>query len=406
MRLLSRLRLRNSLTLKPRFSLKAPLIIDISASKLIRIIATSYAQKKNSEPTPHSIELEGTEHVADILHSVRAAWDLILQGHNFPKKSEIILSGINITHMKEIVEAHGFVPVFADVEPETLLPSFQEIASKKTERTVGVLCAHLFGTWSPMDDLGNWCQNESIFLVEDCAQAFMGRDFFGTSNATASLFSFGTIKRATALGGATAIIRNKQLRNRILEIQKTYPEQNKKKLREKAQKILTLKAACQKNAYAAVVGALQMRFGTHEEVLRSAVRGFPCGTVPNMFRIRPNNTQRQLVLDSWKSSTKDVWYKRSKQMLEAAQKSGISHTVFLGHNAHVHTFWLLPVISSNPEALMRNARRKGWDATRGVTSMAAIGNDPNSMAAKILKKIVYLPVSQHEIPNFKNIKIQ
>jgi dTDP-4-amino-4,6-dideoxygalactose transaminase len=377
--------------------MRAPLIIDISVAKLLKI---SLAQV-TSQSTPRTIALPNSQYVGDIFHSVRAAWDLILQVKDFPKGSEIIMSGINIKHMKEIVEAHGLVPVFADIDPNTLLPSLAEVAAKRTSRTAGVLCAHLFGTWSPLTGMAEWCRTENLFLIEDCAQAFMGKNFFGTPGASASLFSFGTIKRASALGGAVAIVRDASLRKQMLQLEQDYEEQSEEKLRKKAGKILAIKAACEQHAYKAIMKGLHWKFGTHEEVLRNAVRGFPGGTVPEVFRIRPNAKQRQLVIESWNDSLQKHWETRGKNIFAEAQSAGIPTKVFLGHKAQIHSFWLLPITSEHAEEAMQQARQLGWDSTRGVTSMTALANDPNTMASRILEKIVYLPISQRTIPSFK-----
>lgn len=383
----------------PRTSMQAPLIIDISTSRLLRFLANTAKLKS----VPQHLNLENSQHKGDILHSVRAAWDLFFQSQKFPAGSEIILSGINIKHMREIVTAHGLVPVFADIRPDTLLPSLAEIASKRNERTVGVLCAHLFGTWSPLSGIAEWCHSEKLFLVEDCAQAFMGKDFHGTPEATATLFSFGTIKRASALGGCVAIFRDASIRKKILEIESNYPIQDDKKLKKKAAKILAIKSACEKHAYAVLMKALQLKYGTHEEVLRESVRGFPSGKVPHVFRVRTSNLQRQLVIDSWNESSKSVWTKRANDMFLAAHKSKISPQVFLGYKAQIHTFWLIPVTSQKPDHCIQEARLNGWDATRGVTSMTALAENPNTQAARILKNIVYLPASQRLIPNFQTL---
>lgn len=48
-----------------------------------------------------------------------------------------------------------------------------------------------------------------LLLWEDCAQVFTGRDgYLGHPESDAVFFSFGVIKRATALGGGLARIGN------------------------------------------------------------------------------------------------------------------------------------------------------------------------------------------------------
>jgi perosamine synthetase len=49
-------------------------------------------------------------------------------------------------------------------------------------------------------------------LLKDCAQAFSGLSFRGSSHADISMFSFGTIKTSTAFGGALVEVQNSAIR--------------------------------------------------------------------------------------------------------------------------------------------------------------------------------------------------
>jgi len=57
--------------------------------------------------------------------SVRSTFDLYLQARNFPKGSEIIMTGINIGDMIQIIKDHGLVPIPVDLDLYTMAPSLE-----------------------------------------------------------------------------------------------------------------------------------------------------------------------------------------------------------------------------------------------------------------------------------------
>jgi dTDP-4-amino-4,6-dideoxygalactose transaminase len=52
-----------------------------------------------------------------------------------------------------------------------------------------------------MEALLGFARKHSLLVIEDCAQAFAGRDYSTHPETDVSMFSFGSIKTATALGG-------------------------------------------------------------------------------------------------------------------------------------------------------------------------------------------------------------
>jgi perosamine synthetase len=62
-----------------------------------------------------------------------------------------------------------------------------------------------------------------IMVFEDCAEAFHGREYTGSGGADVSMFGFGFIKTATALGGAVLTIRDPSLVVSVRAIQAQYP---------------------------------------------------------------------------------------------------------------------------------------------------------------------------------------
>ena len=64
-------------------------------------------------------------------------------------------------------------------------------------------------------------------MVEDIAESFIGNQFIGNPDAIMSLFSFGSIKKYTAFGGALAFVRDKEVYNQIVAIHDTFTFQTK-----------------------------------------------------------------------------------------------------------------------------------------------------------------------------------
>lgn len=64
------------------------------------------------------------------------------------------------------------VPIFADVDPMTMVLDPASVESHITERTKAVIAVHLAGNCCPMDELLAICRRHGIVLIEDCAQAY------------------------------------------------------------------------------------------------------------------------------------------------------------------------------------------------------------------------------------------
>jgi len=63
------------------------------------------------------------------------------------------------------------VPVFADVEPETMLLDAQSIRERITDRTRALMIVHLLGQPCNMDEIMAVVEEHGLYLVEDCAQS-------------------------------------------------------------------------------------------------------------------------------------------------------------------------------------------------------------------------------------------
>ena len=64
------------------------------------------------------------------------------------------------------------VPVFADLDPLSMVLDPASVERNITERTKAVIAVHLAGLCCPMDELLAICRGHGIVLIEDCSQAY------------------------------------------------------------------------------------------------------------------------------------------------------------------------------------------------------------------------------------------
>jgi CDP-6-deoxy-D-xylo-4-hexulose-3-dehydrase len=91
-------------------------------------------------------------------------------GRLFPGDEVITVAAGFPTTVNPIVQ-NGLVPVFVDVEKETLNASVEAIMAARTEKTKAVVLAHTLGNPFRADQLAGWCRTNGIYLVEDCCDA-------------------------------------------------------------------------------------------------------------------------------------------------------------------------------------------------------------------------------------------
>jgi dTDP-4-amino-4,6-dideoxygalactose transaminase len=116
----------------------------------------------------------------------------------------------------------GGTPVFADIDPDTLLVSFADLRSRVTSRTAGVILVHVAGLIpQDLDDIRRFCTDRGLFLIEDAAHAAgssRGSRKVG-SLADAAAFSLLATKVITAGGeGGMVTTDDEQLAHRVTSL--------------------------------------------------------------------------------------------------------------------------------------------------------------------------------------------
>lgn len=134
---------------------------------------------------------------------IAALWSLELQPGD-----EVVTTPFTFMATANAIVIAGGTPVFADIDPETLLIDPADVARRITPRTRAILPVHLFGRVCAMDPLLNVAAEHRLFVIEDTAQAlgaaWQGR-YAGTL-ADCGCYSFYKTKNlSTFEGGMIAL---------------------------------------------------------------------------------------------------------------------------------------------------------------------------------------------------------
>jgi dTDP-4-amino-4,6-dideoxygalactose transaminase len=88
---------------------------------------------------------------------------------------EVIVSPYTMSASAIAPVVYGGVPVFADIDPDTFCMDAKSIESKISPRTKAILVVHIFGHPANMDEIMALAQKHNLKVIEDCAQAPMGK---------------------------------------------------------------------------------------------------------------------------------------------------------------------------------------------------------------------------------------
>ena len=116
---------------------------------------------------------------------------------------EVITPAIGFPSTVNPLYQCGLVPVYVDVEPDTLNPSLEQIAGAVSERTRAIVAAHCLG--NPFDAAG--VADLGLVLIEDCCDALgstLGGRPMGTFGEAAAYSFYPAHHMTTGEGGAVA----------------------------------------------------------------------------------------------------------------------------------------------------------------------------------------------------------
>lgn len=129
---------------------------------------------------------------------------------------EVIVPAMTFIATANVVELLGAKPVFADVDPDTLLLTAETVAAVAGPKTRAIIPVHLYGQMVDVKALRKKFGTK-IAIIEDCAHCFEGQLAGGRPGAysDAALFSFYATKNITCGEGGAIITRRSELAEKL-----------------------------------------------------------------------------------------------------------------------------------------------------------------------------------------------
>jgi dTDP-4-amino-4,6-dideoxygalactose transaminase len=144
------------------------------------------------------------------LNSCTAALFLSLKSLGIGPGDEVITTPLTFCATVNSIIHTGATPVLADIDPQTMNISPEEIEKKITKRTKCVLPVHFAGRPCEMDAISMIAREHKLFIVEDCAHAIESK-YKGVEVGTfgdVGCFSFYVTKNIVTGEGGMVISKN------------------------------------------------------------------------------------------------------------------------------------------------------------------------------------------------------
>jgi len=329
------------------------------------------------------------------LLSVRSGVDALLQALAWPAGSEIIISAITIPHMLDIFRRHRLVTVPVDINTHTLAIDSEEVCRAVTPRTRAVFVAHLFGSRMPLDAVALVAERHDLLLIEDCAQANDGSGYQGHPSSAVTMFSFGPIKRQTAMGGAVFRFQDPKLALRVRGIQAAYPSQSRWEYAQRVLSMMMVKAIVSRFLFNTFVAACRWSGRGHDQQIGGAVRSFSGSDLFSRLRRQPSVPLLKTLARRLQQPPRQTVARRVA-MVDAMIRE-FPKLVRPGAGAEHHSHWLVPMLNACPEQMVRQLWDAGYDATQGASNLVAVppagGRAHAANAERLMAEILYLPFS-------------
>jgi len=318
------------------------------------------------------------------------------------------MSAINIPDMSIVVRHHGLIPVPVDVYINNLAPKLDVLENGITKDTVAILVAHLYGKRFDMAPIVAVAKKYNLPVVEDLAEGFSGWDYLGHPEADLVLFSFGSMKTATAWGGGMAVVRDSSEHKEMVELHNRYGIYTTNEYFKKLLKCTIVMMILNVRWFTGVVQGTSQAVGFDVwEFVVALLRGFGGDLIPKL-RQQPATPMLSTLASRLANFDRSLYLlntKKGDMLIDLLPDKGRGIVQVPGIDALVRNYWLYPIVltdpAHSPEDVMLRLRTKGIFAVRSSTQLRLVPPPPElnqqittppDDAKLIMDKLIYLPV--------------
>jgi len=169
----------------------------------------------------------------DVPHAItfdsgRTALYAALEALGIEEGDEVLVQAYTCVVVVNAIKWTGAVPVFIDIDGNTLNMSPEDIRKKLTEKTKVMIIQHTFGLPADIKSLTDIAHEHGIKTIEDCAHS-LGTKYKDEPTGTfadVSMFSFGSDKVVSCVRGGALITKDDGYARKIHKYHDTLPETN------------------------------------------------------------------------------------------------------------------------------------------------------------------------------------
>jgi len=146
-------------------------------------------------------------------NSGRSAFLAILHGLGLSPDEEVLLQAFTCNAASNPIIWAGLKPIYEDVDENDFNIDIKNLRKKLTPKSKALVVQHTFGLPANLDEVLNFCQENNLILIEDCAHS-LGASYKGIKVGTfgkAAFFSFSRDKVISSVYGGMAVTDDDEL---------------------------------------------------------------------------------------------------------------------------------------------------------------------------------------------------
>ncbi len=191
----------------------SPLIEEAEIEEMVHTLRSGWL---GTGPKTHRFEEDFKEYIgcahALAVNSCTAGMHLALEVIGVTQGDEVITSPITFPSTANVIVHHRAVPVFVDVEKDTMNLDPAQVENAVTARTKAIIPVHLAGRPCRMDEIMDIARRHGLFVIEDAAHCvegrYRGKKIGNIGDMTA--FSFYVTKNVVTAEGGMVTTNNDQ----------------------------------------------------------------------------------------------------------------------------------------------------------------------------------------------------
>jgi dTDP-4-amino-4,6-dideoxygalactose transaminase len=250
---------------------------------------------------------------------------------------------------------------------------------------------HLFGARLDVEPAIEVARRHGIMVIEDCAEAYSGPEWTGHDDADLNLFSFGPLKTATAIGGGLARVADAELRERMRSMLEGDPVQPTREYLGRLMTYGALKASSNPHLFGMFITVLDALGVDHGRLIHRLTRSVKDQDLLASIRRQPCSAM--LAMLERRLHEGDAAISRRADLGRVLFGALGPEVDLPTRDADSHGYWLVPVLTPDPEALARELRGKGFYPMSGRLDVVTDGEDVDSAplgAKRLVTESVYL----------------